>query len=57
MNGRGLEKMTVGKPEGNNSYIAQETMTKLHVHYSIVIYTQNKIRENLINCLLKPRLH
>ena len=28
---------------GNNSYIAQEIITELHVHYSIVTYTQNKI--------------
>ena len=45
-NGWRLEKiLTFWKPKGNNSYIAQEIMTKLHVHYSIVTYTQNKIHE------------
>ena len=28
------------------THIAQEIKTKLHVHYSIVTYTQNKIHEN-----------
>ena len=49
--------LTFWKPKGNNSYVAKEIMTKLHVHYSIVTYTQNKILWNMINCSLKPRLH
>ena len=44
--GWGLENpLTFWKPKGNTSYIAQEIMTKLHVHYSIVTFTQNKIHE------------
>ena len=33
------------KAKGFNSYIALEIMKKLHVHYSIFKYTQNKIHE------------
>ena len=36
--------LTFWKPKANNSFVAQEIMTKLHVHYSIITYiTQNKI--------------
>ena len=46
VNGWGLEKpFAFRKPKGNNSYIAQEIMTKLHVHYSIVTYNHNNIHE------------
>ena len=44
--------LTFWKPKDNISYIAKDIMTKLYVHYSIVTYPWN-----LINCLLKPRLH
>ena len=37
--------MTFWKPKGNNSYIAQVIMTKLHVHYSMVTYAQYEIHE------------
>ena len=37
--------MAFWKPKDNNSYIAQENMTKLCVHYRIVTYAENKIHE------------
>ena len=39
----GKKPMTFWKTKGNNSNIAQEIMTKLHVHFCIVTYTQNEI--------------
>ena len=42
---RTWKSLTFWKPKDNNSYTAQIIMTKLHVHNSMVTYTQNKIHE------------
>ena len=39
------KSLTFWKPKDNNSYLAQEIITKLHVYYSMVTYTKNKIHE------------